>query len=278
MNAAKEAPLLITAALDAGRTPQVALSGISERVLKHMEGLVAWLRDPRVGRIVFAKNCGVKISREALLRKASDYGKDLEYLQVSNSMRTITQGKGYGEGDLIRQALGKSEILRSSDDFIKVTGKLYSPRLVDFDVSGKLAVFYRGDVGQSSNAGWIRRKVAPAYRSEMGSRALAFMRRRMRVPWGLVGAVPQGWIDTRFYRVRREFYLDTLIRSHQRVHDALGYTLENAVFDDLNPHDVRLIQSPPVILGTSGTLGTTAGKYDREIQDEAEELAGRLIL
>jgi len=46
----------------------------------------------------------------------------------------------------------------------------------------------------------------------------------------------------------------------------------------LNPHDVRLIQSPPVILGTSGTLGTTAGRYDREIQDEAEELAGRLIL
>jgi len=271
-------PLLITATFDAGRTPQVALNCAEDRLIKHLEGLLAWLRDPRFSRIVLAKNCKFPIRTGILEKVAAAYGKELEILQVSDSPKTCLQGKGYGEGDLIRQALEKSEILRTSNDFFKITGKLYALKSeAIFNGEGE-GEFYLSSSNPKNTSAVTRRVIAPLYGSSEGCRILAFLRRWLRIPWGLVAACPSGWIDTRFYRVRRDFYLETLLRSHERVQDALGYTLENAFFDDLQNKSVRFIAQQPIIIGTSGTLGTTAGAYSTEIQQEARVLAKRLIL
>jgi len=272
-------PLLITATFDEGRTPHVALTGIKERVVKHMEGLIAWLKDPSIDRIVFVKNCGAKIRPAVLERFAGDYGKELEYLQVSSASQTVFRGKGYGEGDLIRQALQASKILRESDNFFKITGKLYSPdapRLFTLQAEGE---FFLGPAAEARDAWKIRTLLAPLYGSEAGSAALGVVRRYCRMPWGLIAAAPTGWVDTRFYRVRRDFYVDVLLRSYLRVQDALGYTLENAAYDDLKAcNSISLIKEPPIIFGTSGTLGTTAGEFSDEIRTLAKELAERLII
>ena len=271
-------PLLITATFDAGRTPLVALSQCKERVEKYMEGLIAWLEDPLCQRIVFAKNCSTPIRKGVLESVAGAYGKELEYLEVSASPRTIIQGKGYGEGDLILQALEKSEMLRSSDDFFKMTGKLYSPEMgTVFSGIGE-GEFYSGSIARSGDPAPARRMISSLYRSAKGSNGLAFLRRWARIPWSLIAPLQTGWIDTRFYRVRRDFYGDFLLHSHLRVQDALGYTLENAFFDDLEHSSARIIEQQPVILGTSGTFGTTAGEYSQEIRTKACELAVRLIV
>ncbi len=239
---------------------------------------MAWLRDPGVQRIVFAKNCAAKIRPKILMEAASAYGKELEFIQTNSSPRTLLQGKGYGEGDMIRQALEKSDILRSADDFCKITGKLYAPGSETIFQGEIEAEVYLSTMDSSRKAVSLRRLMAPLYRSVDGGNALAFLRRRGRIPWGMIAASPAGWIDTRFYRVRRDFYRECLLNSYRRVQDALGYTLENAFFDDLKKQPVRMIKQPPIIIGTSGTLGTTAGEYSIEIRQEAHELASKLLV
>jgi hypothetical protein len=272
------APLLITAALDAGRTPYVALSSTQERTIAHLEGLLAWLKAPSVRAIVFAKNCGARIRPEVLSQVAASDGKELEFMQVESSPRTVFQGKGYGEGDMIRQTLEKSQTLRKASDFIKITGKLFHPQ-ADTIFSGQGdGEFFVCTTFDSRNISPIRKRVSPLYRGERGSLVLAFLKRRVRVPWGWVAASPDAVVDTRFYRVKRDFYGHILENSYRRVQDALGYTLERAFWDDLQGHPIRRIDTPPEIIGTSGSLGTKAGEYPAEIRLEAREVAIRLLI
>lgn len=272
-------PLLITASLDSGKTPYVNLSSTSARIEAHMEGLLAWCREPCVGSIVLVKNCGAKIRSEVLEQVASSYGKELEFIQVTPSPRTVLQGKGFGEGDMINQVLEKSETLRRADDFIKVTGKLFCPgadAIFDGQSDGEFFVCRTFD---SRGVSLIRKRLSPFYQMERGSMAMAFLKRRVRVPWGWVAAAPDSVVDTRFYRVNRNFYSHALKNSHRRVQDALGYTLERAFMDDLRGCDrsIKLLEISPGIIGVSGSVGTRAGEFSEEIRAEAYDLAERLV-
>jgi hypothetical protein len=86
-------------------------------------------------------------------------------------------------------------------------------------------------------------------------------------------------VDTRLYRVNKAFYLSSLGQSYRRVQDGLGYTLERAFHDDLMGHSssVRMLEISLPIIGTSGSLGTTAGEFSEEVRLEARELAQRLV-
>lgn len=275
----QQPPLLITASLDVGKTPFVALSATSDRIEAHMQGLLSWLRDPSIERVVFAKNCEARMRSEVLVETARNYGKELEFVQVSASKRTMILGKGYGEGDLIRQALEKSDLLKGADDFIKVTGKLFCPGARGiFSGEGEGEFFVSREFSaQSINA--IRKKLSPLYGSKRGSDAMGFLKRRMKIPWGIVASAPGGLVDTRLYRVNKAFYLRSLGQSYRRVQDALGYTLERAFYDDLmgRTSSLRILEISPVIIGTSGSLGTTAGEFPEVICTEARDLVAQLV-
>ncbi len=242
-----------------------------------MEGLLAWLKEPSVGKVVFAKNCALSIHAEVLGQAAASHGKELEFVQVAPSPRTVIQGKGYGEGDLIRQALDKSEVLRASHHFIKVTGKLFMPDAASvFTGEGNGEFFVTGPCDERPVFP-LRHILRPAYRSAFFCQGFALMR-RLRVPWGWIAAAPPGWIDTRCYRSDIGFYWEHLLNSHMRVRDALGYTLENAVFDDLRgSENIRRMASTPIIVGMSGTLGTESGSFSDDLRHEASELTKNLL-
>ncbi len=271
-------PLLITASLDPGETPQVALRDVRQRTLRHMEGLIAWLRDPYVERVVFAKNCALPIRTEVLIRLAECYRKELEFVQVASSPLTPRQGKGFGEGDLIRQALEKSELLRASHDFFKITGKLFMPDVSSVFTGEGEGEFFVATNHDEPSVFPLRHLVRGAYRDETLGMALALMR-KLRMPWEWIAAVPSGWIDTRCYRCGVGYYRDHLLHTHKRVRDALGYTLENSVFDDLRYswERIRLITITPTIVGMSGTLATQAAAFSNNLQSEASELTDRLL-
>jgi hypothetical protein len=271
--------LLITASLDPGNTPYVALANVVDRTVCHLEALLAWLDDPSVENIVFVKNCTARIREKVLLEAAGKHGKELEFLQVESSTRTLIQGKGFGEGDLVAQALSSSRILRSSRDFIKVTGKLYSPRLrTDFTGEG-YGEFYQGHGATPGGILFARKIATRFYLSERGSAMMGFLKKKGRVPWGMIAACSAGQVDTRLYRVNQEFYLRVLSNSHLRVQDSLGYILEHAFHDDLEPYagEIRMIGHPPEIVGTSGSMGSVAGKFSESIRLEAREVASRLL-
>lgn len=270
-------PLLITASLDPGRTPQVALTDVRERTLRHMEGLVAWIKEPWVQRVVFAKNCPLSVRAGILSGYAARHGKELEFVQVSSSARTARQGKGYGEGDLIRKTLEKSEVLRASRDFIKVTGKLFMPEAARVFTSVDDGEFFVSEMHFAGAVSALRRFLGPAYRFRPLGRSLAMMR-KCRVPWEWIAATPEGWVDTRCYRAGVDFYRARLLRSHERVRDALGYTLETAAYDDLKGSPgIRRIVTTPVIIGVSGTMGTSSGGFPDDVIREASALTEQLL-
>jgi len=244
-----------------------------------MEGLLAWCREPWVGSIVLVKNCSAKIRPEVLEHVAASYGKELEFIQVTPSPRTVLQGKGFGEGDMIHQVLEKSETLRRADDFIKVTGKLFCPG-ADAIFNGQSGgEFFVCRTFDAKDVSLIRKRLSPLYQTERGSVAMAFLKRRVRVPWSWVAAAPSALVDTRLYRVKRDFYSQILNNSFRRVQDALGYTLERAFMDDLRGCDrpVKMLEISPGIIGVSGSVGTRAGEFAEEIRAEARDLAVRLV-
>lgn len=271
-------PLLITAAFDVGETPHVKLRDTRQRVLHHMEGLLAWLESSDFSRIVFAKNCGTKIQARVLSDTAAAFGKELEFLQIPSSELTARQGKGFGEGEIVKSALGRSGLLEKVPCFAKSTGKLFLKNhellLVD---QCQIRCFRCAAPNSEMPSAW-HRLVNKLHQSEAGSRCLADTHRLLRVPWFLIGARPRFWVDTRFYACRRDFYLAHLSRSHQRVQDRLGYSLEAAFYDDLQGVDgVRWIDEEPVVYGTSGTLGTTAAPFAATLRLRAEALAAELL-
>ncbi len=201
-----------------------------------MEGLLVRLGDSGFSRYVFTKNCRAQIREEVLIQAARMHGKELEFLQVDSSPRTVFQGKGFGEGDLIRQALEQSTFLRGADAFMKVTGKLYAPGWENVFTGSGEGEFYFSAPVSSVRLENLRKWTRPFYPSENGSRLLGYFKRGLRVPWSFIAAIPHGWIDTRMYRVKKEFYRENLLGADRRVQDPLNYTLENAFFDDLRLH------------------------------------------
>ena len=271
-------PLLIPAAFDVGETPHVKLRDTRQRVRHHMEGLLAWLESSEFSQIVFAKNCGTKIRASVLCETAAAFGKELEFLQIPCSKLTARQGKGFGEGEIVGGALERSGILKKAPCFVKSTGKLFL-RNYELLFSDKWrARCFRCAVPNRGNPSAWHRLVNKIHQSEVGSRCLADMHRLLRVPWFFLGARPQFWVDTRFYFCERDFYLANLSRSHRRVQDRLGYSLEASVYDDLECIEgVGWIDEMPLVYGTSGTLGTTAAPFAEALRHRAEALAEEIL-
>jgi hypothetical protein len=271
-------PLLITAAFDVGETPHVKLRDTHQRVLHHMEGLLAWLKSSEFCQIIFAKNCETKIQARVLSETAAAFGKELEFLQLPSSKFTARQGKGFGEGEIVGGALERSGILEKAPCFAKSTGKLFLENHELLRADKWRARFFRCEAPNRRNPSAWHRLVNKLHQSEAGSRCLADMHRLLRVPWFFIGARPQFWVDTRFYVCRRDFYLANLSRSHRRVQDRLGYSLEAAFYDDLQRVEgVGWIDEMPLVYGASGTLGTTAALFAEPLRRRAAALAAELL-
>jgi len=271
-------PLLITAAFDVGETPHVKLRDTRQRVLHHMEGLLAWLESSVFRQIVFAKNCGIKIQERLLCETAAAFGKEVEFLEIPCSKLTARQGKGFGEGEIVGGALERSGLLGKAPYFAKSTGKLFlkNHELLLAD-KWRARCFRCAAPNRGNSSSWYR-LVNKLHQSEVGSRCLADMHRLLRVPWFFICARPQCWVDTRFYVCERDFYLSNLSRSHRRVQDRLGYSLEASFYDDLQRVEgVGWIDEMPLVYGTSGTLGTTAAPFVDALRHRAQALAEELL-
>jgi hypothetical protein len=187
-----------------------------------MEGLVAWMRDPRFKEIVFVKNCSLEIRHGILEKAAEAYGKRLEVLQVGSSPLTLQRGKGFGEGDMVRQTLEKSLILAHAQSFCKVTGKLFYERDALFEMHGRSGMFHVVSAQAAGLLVGLRRRLGVFYRSRHISGWLPFLHKNFGLPWSLLAAAPEYWIDTRFHHVSKKVYRERLLASHLRVHDAMG--------------------------------------------------------
>ena len=117
-------PLLITTSIDVSATA-VKLSDPSERLTLSLKAIAKWLKNPAIETLVIVDGSDYDFSSriDQLDGRAA---KRVEFLRFRNDVaRVQAQGKGYGEGEIVRYALVNSPTLQTSEYFAKCTGKLY---------------------------------------------------------------------------------------------------------------------------------------------------------
>jgi hypothetical protein len=186
------------------------------RWAQYAAALEFWLDRPGLSGIVFAENSGYEAPYETFRRMAAERGRPLEILSWNDNGAGQQRGKGYGEGRLMERAVAESHLLRGAPGFFKVTGRLW---VKNFD--------------------WLERTSR--------THPIAFQRR-------FLGHA--GWVDTRFFKVDRMFFLTHLARAYQDVTEvpveverrwALGQAYA-AVLEPLAPPSFLPL---PLIVGAS---------------------------
>jgi len=117
-------PLLITTCIEVSASA-VKLSDPSERLAVTLEAIAKWLKNPAVESLVITDGSDYDFSSQVdELNRGT--AKNVEFLRFRNNIaRVQVQGKGYGEGEIVRYALTNSRLLQASEHFAKCTGKLY---------------------------------------------------------------------------------------------------------------------------------------------------------
>jgi hypothetical protein len=117
-------PLLITSCITPSATA-VKLSDPTERLALTLDAIGLWLKNPAVESMVIVDGSDYDFSAQ-IEQLNQGAGKPAEFLRFrNNEARVRTQGKGYGEGEIVLHALKHSHTLKASPYFAKSTGKLY---------------------------------------------------------------------------------------------------------------------------------------------------------
>ncbi len=141
-------PILLTSAITA-TAPFTTIADPSERVVSTLRALSWWMNSCADGRFVVCDGSGYDLSGDLDAWPAIDRSR-LELLAFENDRdRVKSQGKGHGEGEIIRHALAHSATLAASPSFAKCTGRLW---VENYDACRRL---YNGTAG-FSHFGFLR--------------------------------------------------------------------------------------------------------------------------
>ncbi len=167
-------PVLLTATIAPPPLPRLVALDPNQRWAQYRLALEYWMDQTRATRLVFCENSGYGVNYTPLIMRASSLSKQLEVISFNGNHEAHLKGRGYGEGEIIRYALHNSRLIASASGFFKVTGRLV---VQNFDL-------------------------------------LEYLTRSRPVVMSERSAWRKGWVDTRFYKMDKAFYL----RHLQDVH------------------------------------------------------------
>ncbi|WP_129594598.1 hypothetical protein [Seramator thermalis] len=126
-NYRNSAVLLITGSIDINKNiPHIKLTDTTERLQQYIDSIeYAIKKYHSIQKIVFAENTNYLYNYTKLKELSKIYDKELEIISFQgNQTKTSIHGKGYGEIEIINYALKHSELINTSDIFIKLTGRI----------------------------------------------------------------------------------------------------------------------------------------------------------
>lgn len=168
----------------------------------------------------------------------------IECLFFENNSKLVgVYGKGYGEGEIVNDALKNSVYLNASDYFVKCIAKLWVETFLDCVRE------------------WTGTFLCKGYFADVFS----FKRTRFE------------YIDTRFYLVSKSFYSKYLASAYLNVGGERGLSLEHCFRDVIleNKFSKILFNVPPVIYGVGGGTGTY---YKNNLKRKIKESIRLLIV
>ena len=233
-------PLLITSCIHPVKQ-LVKLTDPDLRLRYTIEGLEHWLAiDPKL-KIVLCD--GSNYDFKPILREKFP-GKKIEFLRFQNSISHVNeQGKGYGEGEIIKYALSHSHYLANSAAFVKCTGKLW-------------VLNYKNCLHQ-----WNGIFAANAEFSNVLNLRPTNIK----------------YIDTRFYLVNKEFFIANLLDEHFVSSFEKDSSIENLFLRKINSLNLKkyIFSTAPVIEGVGGGSGTY---YKNNFRRRLKSILKRFLL
>lgn len=225
----KDIVLLITGCINPiPNQPYLVLTDPTVRYNQYIQSIQFYLEESSFSKIVFCDNSNTHYCVESQLREmAVERGKLFEWISFQGDNTKIeTQGKGYGEGELIDYALQHSELLQNCKVFAKVTG-----RLIIRNVNTILA-----GICQKKNKG-------------------NYFNRDIYRPYGL---------DTRFFFVNKTFYISHLKDQYHSVSiEKQNCAIEDLFFRAIQKRDYKSLPFYPRFEGTSGGNGRDYGQESK---------------
>ena len=214
--------LLLTGAIDIKglKVPSTTIVDANERLSQYLSSIeYAITHYKSISQIVFCENTNFACDYSLLAEKAIKNGKNLEILSFKGDYTKIQQkGKGYGEGEIIKYALKKSEILMRCEVFFKLTGRLIiknMDKIVATTPSESSFIYHPKTIYK----------------------------------------IPKDHIETFFYKVNKNLYLKYLINAYEGVDESRFHYLEHVFYEQLSFLELQSFKIAPQITGFSGTSG-----------------------
>ena len=220
-NAAIQIPILITSSIiphDFG----VKLSDPQQRLFHAIESIEQWIRVAPGSRLILCD--GSNFDFKSII-KENFPNAEVECLFFENDRsKIITYGRGYGEGEIVKFALKHSDFLRETDAFAKCSSKLWVENYAECSINWQGDCLFSGVFKNT---------------------------------FAILKPIEMIQVDTRFYIVRRDFYLSKLIDAHHGINLTSGFGLEDCFYCALLAAKKQryLFDSPPTVRGVGGGTG-----------------------
>lgn len=214
-------PILITSSIFPHDTG-VKLSNQKERLHHAIESIEQWLRVIPNGQFVLCD--GSNFDFAPIIKQRFNCAKIESLFFENNQTKIRIYGRGYGEGEIIRFALNNSKFLHASEAFSKCSSKLWVSNYAECLREWRGDCLFSGVFKNSFN---------------------------IFKPTEMVQ------LDTRFYIVRKDFYLQNLANAHQQIRKEDGFGLEDSFYQLLLRMNKNryLFSTQPVISGVGGGTG-----------------------
>lgn len=210
--------LLITSCVAPPMQLNLILSDPQIRYKETIKGLDFFIKSGAFDKIVLCDNSGFTFNDDELTSLATSHHVSLEILTFrGDSSKVKERGKGYGEGEIMKYILENSRLLKTEDFFFKITGKLSVANIED-----------------------IIRKI-----------------NQKKNYFNIVTLKWFGAIDTRFYGVNKQVFIDVLLYEYLKVNDGEMVWYEICFRNALKKARIAFDSFPiyPIICGLSGTQG-----------------------
>lgn len=214
-------PILLTSSVIA-HDKGVRLQDPGERERLALESIQAWRRIAPHNPLVLCDGSDFDFQTHVAALPGSGA---VECMHFQNDVQRVQQqGRGYGEGEIVRHAIEHSKLIQAAGCFAKCTSKLWVQNFASCmqPWNGQLlmkAVF--------NNVFSLRKHATLAY------------------------------IDTRFYAMDVSTYRQHFLRAHEAIRANDGYGLEESFRDIFLEKQLQgcLMNPPPVICGVGGGTG-----------------------
>lgn len=127
----EQIPILITGCINPPRQDWLYLTNVNDRLQQYIESIKYYIRYTGVKYIIFCDNSDYLYPNiKELENLAIAHNKQLEWLHFQGNSEEVSKyGKGLGEDEIVAHAVSNSLILKESNCFCKITGRLFVKNL-----------------------------------------------------------------------------------------------------------------------------------------------------